>query len=59
MSILSSNSTADGQYGNYTGTTEGSPLSVKAPQDAGDAEVRYMTGQGNRVLARRPIRIVP
>ncbi len=51
--------TPDGQYGNYTLTTEGSPLSVKAPKDAGDAELRYMTGQGNQVLARRPIRIVP
>ncbi len=51
--------TPDGQYGDYTATAGGSPLSVKAPKDAGDAELRYMTGQGNKVLARRPIRIVP
>lgn len=49
----------DGQYGGYTATNEGSPLSVKAPNEAGDAEVRYMTGQGSKVLARRPIKIVP
>jgi len=52
-------SVADGLYGDYTNTSEGSPLSVKAPKDAGDAELRYMSGQGNKVLARRTIRIVP
>jgi Ca-activated chloride channel family protein len=52
-------STPDGQYGSYTNTTNGSPLIVKAPKDPGAAEVRYMTGQGNHVLARRPLRVVP
>ncbi len=52
-------STPDGQYGGYTLTTKGSPLTVKAPKEAGDAEVRYMTGQGNKVLARIPIKVVP
>lgn len=51
--------TPDGQYAAYTNTTSGSPLQVKAPKEAGDAEVRYMAGQGNKVLARIPIRIVP
>jgi Ca-activated chloride channel family protein len=50
--------TPDGQYGNYTPTNTGSPLSVSAPVVAGDAELRYMTGQGGKVLARRPVRIV-
>jgi hypothetical protein len=49
----------DGQYGLYTLTTKGSPLSVNAPKEVGDAEIRYMTGQGNKVLARIPIRVVP
>ena len=49
--------TPDGQYAAYTPTTTGSPLSVKAPNDAGDAEVRYMTGQGNRVLARIALKV--
>ena len=51
--------TADGQYAGYQNTTAGSPLSVKAPKEAGEAELRYMTGQGGKVLARRPITVVP
>jgi hypothetical protein len=49
---------AEGRYLNYTQTSSGSPLAVLLPVDAGDGEVRYMTGQGSKVLARRPIRIV-
>jgi Ca-activated chloride channel family protein len=52
-------STPDGQYGDYTVTAVGSPLSVKLPKTAGDGEVRYMTGQGNKVLARIPIKVTP
>ncbi|NOT29578.1 MAG: hypothetical protein HOP15_03910 [Planctomycetes bacterium] len=48
----------DGQYGNYTATAKGSPLSVNAPKDSGESELRYMTGQGGKVLARRPIQII-
>jgi Ca-activated chloride channel family protein len=51
--------TPDGQYGHYATTDKGSPLSVNLPKDAGDAEVRYMTGQGNKVLARMAIRVLP
>ena len=51
--------TPDGHYGNYTVTSSGSPLSLLMPIISGAAELRYMTGQGNRVLARRPIRIIP
>ena len=47
-----------GQYGNYTYVAKGSPLIVLVPIMAGDAELRYMTGQGNKVLARRPLTIV-
>jgi len=47
----------DGTHGNYITTNRGSPLSITAPPDAGAAELRYMTGQGARVLARRPIQI--
>jgi len=47
----------DNQYGNYVLTTKGSPLNVVAPKEAGDAEIRYMSGQGNMVLMRRAIRI--
>lgn len=47
----------DGRYGAYTNTTAGSPLKVKAPAQACDAEIRYMTGQGGKVLARVPIKV--
>lgn len=50
--------TPDGQYGNYTDTAKGSPLSVTLPPEAGEAELRYMTGQGKLVLARRPLKIL-
>ncbi len=51
-------SAADGQYANYTYTKPGSPITVLVPIEPGDAEIRYMTGQGNKVLARRPLAIV-
>ena len=51
--------TRDGQYGHYTDAGKGSPLLVKAPLEPGVAEIRYMSGQGARVLARREIIIGP
>jgi CxxC motif-containing protein len=50
--------TPDGQYRNYTDTSKGSPLDLTAPIEAGDAEIRYMTGTQARVLARRPIKVL-
>jgi Ca-activated chloride channel family protein len=47
--------TPDGQYAEYTYTTKGSPLTTNAPKEPGGAEVRYMTGQGGKVLARRSV----
>ena len=47
----------DGQYGNYTNTADGSPMKIVVPIMDGPAELRYMTGQGNRVLARRAMTI--
>jgi Ca-activated chloride channel family protein len=52
-------STPDGQYGNYADTAKGSPLAVTAPIQPGRAEIRYMTGQHAKVLARRALEIVP
>lgn len=48
----------DNKYGNYTLTQQGSPLTVDAPIEPGDIELRYSTGDGHQILARRPIRIV-
>jgi len=51
---------ADGEFGNYTTVRAGgSPVNLNAPKTAGDFEIRYMTGQGGKVLARRPISITP
>jgi len=49
----------DNEYGDYAHTSEGSPLTVVAPKESGEAEVRYVAGQGYRVLARRAIKITP
>src|SRR6185312_8127026 len=50
--------TADGRYGNYTYTSAGAAIKLLVPIEAGDAELRYMTGQGAKILARKPITIV-
>ncbi|MFT3869902.1 MAG: hypothetical protein QM715_15740 [Nibricoccus sp.] len=52
-------SARDGQYAAYANTTAGSPLKISAPKETGEVEVRYMSGQGSKVLARRTITIVP
>jgi Ca-activated chloride channel family protein len=51
--------TPDGHYAKYRETRHGTPLMVEAPDEAGEAEIRYVAGQGNVVLARRAIRVVP
>ncbi|HYD84238.1 MAG TPA: hypothetical protein VEA63_09295, partial [Opitutus sp.] len=50
--------TPDGRYGNHAETKQGSPLTLTVPPEAGEAELRYVTGQGGKVLARRALRIV-
>lgn len=50
--------TPDGQYAAYADTTRGTPLSIKAPAKPGPAEIRYMSGQGAKVLARRPLEVI-
>ena len=42
-------------YLNYMYTTTPSPASLVAPAEGGAYEVRYVTGQGNLVLAAKPI----
>jgi Ca-activated chloride channel family protein len=49
----------DAQYGSYSDVSAGSPAELTAPKEAGDAEVRYVAGQGRKVLARRPIAVTP
>ena len=50
--------TPDGQYGNYADTARGNPVKIAAPKSAGEAELRYVSGQGARVLSRRAIQII-
>lgn len=48
---------ADNASGNYTFTSKGSPLAILAPPEEGAAELRYVTGQEQKILARRPIQV--
>jgi len=47
----------DGRYEKWDYTKNGSPLEVIATRTPGDAEIRYMNEDGNKVLARAPITI--
>ena len=49
----------DAAYGSYSDVSAGSPAKLAAPKDPGDAEIRYVAGQGRKVLARRPILVTP
>jgi Ca-activated chloride channel family protein len=51
--------TRDGDYAQYSDTQRGTPATIKAPAKPGPAEIRYMSGQGAKVLARRAIDITP
>ncbi|MGB0748185.1 MAG: VWA domain-containing protein [Magnetospiraceae bacterium] len=51
------NGTADGKHGNYQYTRKGNPLTLMMPDDPGGFEIRYVTGQSKRVMARLPITI--
>lgn len=50
---------ADDEDGNLAYTRSGSPLPLNAPVDAGDAEIRYVSGRDHAVLARRALRVLP
>jgi len=46
-----------GEYGNYTRTDRGNPLTLAAPESPGAYEIRYNTGQSGRTLARQPVTV--
>ena len=50
--------TPDNEYALYANTREGSPLTVTAPMETGETEIRYLSGQRSHVLARRPLKIL-
>ena len=47
----------EGTHGNYTYTRKGSPLEVRAPDEPGNYELRYVTGQSSVTIARLPIAV--
>lgn len=50
----------EGDYSNeYEYTARGNPLTLRAPVEPGDYELRYSTGQSYATLARAPITITP
>jgi len=44
-------------YFNYTYTSQGSPLKLKAPDKPGEYELRYVLNQSKKVLARTAIKV--
>lgn len=49
---------AENRYTSYKYPKNGNPLTLKAPAEPGDYEVRYVLG-GKRVIVRKPITITP
>ena len=48
---------APGAFLSRTPIKEGNPLKVRAASDAGEFEVRYVLGRGNRLLAKAPVTV--
>ncbi len=48
-----------GVNGPYAYTRRGQTLTIDAPREPGDYEVRYVTGQQKRVLASNPLTVTP
>ncbi|MCB1120647.1 MAG: hypothetical protein KJT03_03795, partial [Verrucomicrobiae bacterium] len=49
--------TPDGSYAGYQDTSFGPTLVITVPAQAGEAEMRYMSGAGGKVLARRALKL--
>jgi Ca-activated chloride channel family protein len=47
----------DNKHSTYKHTSEDSPLVLKLPEGPGKYELRYVMGQGNKVLFRKPIEL--
>ncbi len=47
----------EGTYLSWAYTSRGSPARLTAPSEAGDYEIRYVLGQGDRTLAGAPIAV--
>jgi Ca-activated chloride channel family protein len=51
--------TPDGDYVNFTYTRKGNPLTLQTPERPGRYELRYVMGQNDRVVARKPTTVLP
>ena len=51
--------TPEKQYDRYAYTSKGSPLQLTAPDEPGDYELRYLTGQTYATLGSAPIKVTP
>ncbi len=49
----------DRAYGRVSYSSKGSPATLLAPDEPGDYEVRYLTGQTRTTLASAPIKVLP
>jgi len=49
----------EADYGPYRYTTDGNPVRIVVPDTAGDYVLRYHTGQSNKVLATRAVKVAP
>jgi Ca-activated chloride channel family protein len=49
----------DGAYVTYTRTRQGDPLTIRTPETPGQYELRYVMAQSDRVIARKPIVVLP
>jgi hypothetical protein len=47
----------DAQVGRYVDATQKSEGTVNAPNEPGAAEIRYVSGQGRKILARRALEL--
>jgi len=58
ITIVESGAT-EGDYGHYAYVFERNPVSIRAPLEMGEYELRYSTGRSQKTLGRRPIRVTP
>lgn len=49
---------AEGTYGSWRSTADGSPMTLTAPMEPGSYELRYQSDRVGGIAARRPIRVV-
>ncbi|MGE0159945.1 MAG: VWA domain-containing protein [Gemmatimonadales bacterium] len=49
----------DGEYGTYAYTRDGSPLTIRLPEEPGSYAIRYHMGQSNAVIGSKAIQVLP